>query len=96
MTFVCFDRTTLQTYNATTPLNDTKVVQGGNASRFSVGLRRPESGSKVIVPTQASASGPARGLGDMALPILAVGIGALLVVGGMFFGVSYFLRQRRI
>jgi hypothetical protein len=32
----------------------------------------------------------------MALPILAVGIGALLVVGGMFFGVSYFLRQRRI
>jgi LysM repeat protein len=88
--------TTLQTYNATTPLNDTKVVQGGNASRFSVGLRRPESGSKVIVPTQASASGPARGLGDMALPILAVGIGALLVVGGMFFGVSYFLRQRRI
>ncbi|HRA53914.1 MAG TPA: LysM peptidoglycan-binding domain-containing protein [Thermoflexales bacterium] len=88
--------TTLQTYNATTPLNDTKVVQGGNASRFSVGLRRPESGSKVIVPTQANASGPARGLGDMALPILAVGIGALLVVGGMFFGVSYFLRQRRI
>lgn len=88
--------TTLQNYNATTPLNDTKVVQGGSAATFSIGLRRVDAGNKVIAPSQASASTPARGLGEMALPLLAVGVGALLVVGGLFFGISAFVRQRRL
>ena len=88
--------TTLQSYNATTPLNDTKVVQGGNAARFSIGLRRVDAGNKIVVPNQGNASAPVKGLADMALPILAVGLGALLVVGGLVFGVSFYLRQRRI
>lgn len=88
--------TTLQAFNATTPLNDTKVVQGGSATTFSVGLRPKSAGNAPIVPTAIAAQAGNRELSNLALPILAVGIGALLVVGGVFFALSYFLKQRRI
>jgi LysM repeat protein len=80
-------------YLATTPLNDTVTVPGGIAVQFSVGLRRVSDGNQVISITgtpQASGSSAAP---PNVLAILATIVGALIILGGIGFGVLFFLQN---
>ncbi len=89
--------TILPAFVATTPLDDTINVSAGSNSQFSVGLRRASDENVVIestaTPTPAAS---AENGGTSVLAVLAMIVGALMVVGSIGLGILLFLQSRRL
>lgn len=80
-------------YLATTPLNDTVTVPGGASAQFAVGLRRASDGNNVISATGTPQTTGAGNSAPSVLAILAVIVGALIILGAIGFGVLFLMHN---
>ncbi|MCL5997962.1 MAG: LysM peptidoglycan-binding domain-containing protein [Chloroflexi bacterium] len=88
--------TIMPAYNATTPLNDTANIPGGEAVQFAVGLRRVSDGNQMVEVTGTPVVKVAASSAPNILAILATIVGGLIILGAIGAGMLFFLQSRRL